>query len=78
MLRQTCLLSPDQAAGDSVAALSRWYGESIDEILRIRITVRQMQGMNRLGALARHQASINGTKIRGIHKIGIHWSVDSM
>ena len=62
MLRQTCLLLPDQAAGDSVAALLRWYGESIDEILRIRITVRQMQGMNRLGALARHQASIHGTK----------------
>ena len=39
MLRQTCLLLPDQAAGDSVAALLRWYGESIDEHLTIRITV---------------------------------------
>ena len=58
MLRQTCLLLPDQAAGDSVAALLRWYGESIDEHLTIRITVRQRRGMNRLGALERHQASI--------------------
>ena len=58
MLRQTCLLLPDQAAGDSVAALLRWYGESIDEHLTIRITVRQRRGMNRVGALERHQASI--------------------